>query len=87
MASDNTPSMSNTPTDESDTAHGFFTVLAREIRDQIYDLISQDEEELIQGHRLSVFLLKVRTTVPKVRLLCHQAKTEYDARPLVDDHL
>jgi hypothetical protein len=87
MASDNTPSMLNTPTDESDIARGFFTVLPREIRDQIYDLISQDEEELIQGHRLSVFLLKIRTTVPKVRLICHQAKTEYDARPLVDNHL
>jgi hypothetical protein len=87
MASDNTLSMPNAPANKSDTAHGFFSTLALELRDQIYDLISQDEEELIQGHRHSVFLLRVRTTVPKVRLLCHQAKTEYDARPLVDNHL
>ena len=87
MASDNTLSIPNTPTDGSDTAPGFFNVLARELRDLIYDRISQDEEELIQGHRHSVFLLRVRTTVPKVRLLCHQAKTEYEARPIVDNHL
>jgi hypothetical protein len=87
MASENTLLMPNAPTDGSDTTRGFLNVFPREIRDLIYDLISQDKEELIHGHRHSVFLLRVRTTVPKVRLLCHQAKTEYDTRPLVDNHL
>jgi hypothetical protein len=87
MASDNTLSRSAAPADESDTAHGFFEAVPREIRDQIYNLVSQDKEVSVRGHHKSIFLLRIRTAVPKTRLLSRQAMKEYDARPQVDNHL
>jgi hypothetical protein len=87
MASDNTLTMPNASVKKSCTAHSFYDSLPREIRDEIYDLISQDKEELSEGPFNMTFLFRIRTTLPKVRLLNHQAKFEYDARPLADNYL
>jgi hypothetical protein len=87
MASDNTLMVPNASAEKSCTAHSFYGSLPREIRDEVYDLISQDKEELFEGYDDRTFLVRIRTTLPKVRLLNHQAKFEYDARPLADNHL
>jgi hypothetical protein len=87
MASENTLTKSTRPAEKSDTAHNLFERLPREIRDQIYYLISQDKEELIGKDGHSTLFFRIRTTIPKVRLLNNFFKEEYDARPLVDNHL
>jgi hypothetical protein len=87
MASDNTISKSTTPTDKSGTAHSFLKSFPRELRDQIYNLLSQEREDLIKNYSRHPYLFRIRTTLPKVRLLNRQIKEEYDARPLADNHL
>jgi len=62
MTSDNTVSKLNAPTSKYDTAHGFFTTIPRELRDQIYNLISQDKETLIRGPLCKTYVLRIRTT-------------------------
>ena len=51
MASDNTISKPNIFADKSDTAHGFFEVLPRELRDQIYEHLAETEERIVLGWR------------------------------------
>jgi hypothetical protein len=57
-------------------------VLPRELRDQIYDLISQPKEETHGRYHF-----KTLTVVPKARLLNRQFKKEYDERPPLNTHL
>ena len=83
MASDNTITdvITRAIQPESDSAHSFFSTFPREIRDQIYDLIFQEKTYPIHFVRASAaFYSKVRTTVPKVRLVCSRFKIEYDER-------
>jgi hypothetical protein len=88
MASDNTITDLITCTraiqseSDSDSANSFFSTFPREIRDQIYDLIFQENTYPIHfdesGHK--AFYSKIRTTVSKVRLVCSRFKIEYDER-------
>jgi hypothetical protein len=84
MASDNTITdvITRAIQPESDSAHSFFSTFPREIRDQIYDLIFQEKTYPIHFDEsgYQAFYSKIRTTVPKVRLVCSRFKIEYDER-------
>lgn len=53
---------------------GFFT-LTRELRDNIYDMICQDETGVMDGIRF-----RFRGSIPKARLISREFKSEYDER-------
>ena len=56
MVSDNTISKSTTPADESGTAHSFPKSFPRELRDQIYNLLSHEREDLIESYHRHAYL-------------------------------
>jgi hypothetical protein len=76
-----------TPINKTETAHGFFQTLQRELRDKTYDLISQEKVELIKGFPHNIYIFKTRTTLPIVRLVSKGFQRENDTRPLVGYHL
>jgi hypothetical protein len=57
-----------------------FDRIPQEIRDQIYDLIFQEKEMTMRGVHYTI-----RTTSPIMRLLNRRIKTEYDARPAINN--
>jgi hypothetical protein len=65
---------------ESDKAHGFLDVLPRELRDQIYDLIFQETEKVVNGWHY-----KIRTASSTHRLISRQFTKEYDQRPPINN--
>jgi hypothetical protein len=84
MASDNTISaaMPHASASKLGEKYCFFTSFPREIRDQIYGLIICEKEDIFKRA-----LFKIRSTVPKVRLLSRQFKKEYDERCPKLNHL
>ena len=84
MASDNTisASMPRASASKPETKHSFYGSFPRELRDKIYDLIISEKEQTFNGA-----CFKMRSTVPKVRLLCKQFKKEYDERCPKLNHL
>jgi len=84
MASDNTISAPTPRASvfEPGTKHSFYGSFPRELRDKIYDQIISEKEEVFKSA-----CCKMRSTVPKVRLLCKQFKQEYDERCPKLNHL
>jgi hypothetical protein len=84
MASDNTipASMPGASASGSENKHGFMSSFPRKIRDEIYDLIISEEEELYRGA-----FFKMRSTVPHVRLISKKFQMEYDECCPVDNQL
>jgi hypothetical protein len=84
MAPDNTipASMPGTSASKSKSKRSFLGSLAREIRDVIYDLLMSEEEEVDGGA-----FFKMCLTVPHVRLVSKQVRSEYDERCPVDNQL
>jgi hypothetical protein len=76
------PSKKPDPVLPTDSVCGLFHVLPREIRDEIYDLISQPKEET---HKRYYF--KTLTRVPHARLINKRFTKEYDESPALNTHL
>jgi hypothetical protein len=76
------PSKKPDPVLPTDSVCGLFDVLPREIRDEIYDLISQPKEETHQRYHF-----KTLTRVPHARLINKRFTKEYDERPALNTHL
>jgi hypothetical protein len=66
----------------TDSTCGFFQTTPREIRDVIYDLISQPKEETINEYDF-----KTLTKLPNARLICKRFTREYDECPPLNTHL
>jgi hypothetical protein len=64
---------------DPDNTCAFFRI-PRELRDQIYDLIFQEIEQVDDGHHY-----RIRTTLPSKRLISHQFMIEYDERPIINN--
>jgi hypothetical protein len=76
------PSKTSRPSLPIDSTCGWFNVLPREIRDEIYDLISQPKEETHDNYHFKTLKL-----VSKARLVNKQFTKEYDERPPLNSHL
>jgi hypothetical protein len=76
------PSKKPDPVLPTDSVCGLFHVLPREIRDEIYDLISQPKEETHKRYHF-----KTLTRVPHARLINKRFTKEYDERPASNTHL
>jgi hypothetical protein len=61
---------------------GHFEKLPREIRDQIYDLLFQERDVTVRG-----WYYKIRTTLPKARLISRRTTREYDERPAINNYV
>ena len=89
MVSDNTilasSSMPSTPPASASSPgnmHSFFASFPRELRDEIYDQIIREEEEVFKGA-----CFKMRSTVPHVHLVSKRFKQEYDERCPISSEL
>jgi hypothetical protein len=79
--------MPRTSTTRSGKTYGFFQTLPleemnslpQEIRDKIYDLLFQEKEKVVSGWHY-----KIRTILPKARLISRQLTKEYDERPPIN---
>jgi hypothetical protein len=70
------PSKKPDPVLPANSTYGCFQTLPQEIRDVIYDLISQPKDEEHDGYHF-----RTRTVVPHARLLSKQFTREYDECP------
>jgi hypothetical protein len=90
--SDNTVSemIPRTSITRSGKTYGFFQTLPlecmtsfpQEIRDKIYDLLFQEKDEVVNGWHY-----KIRTILPKARLISRQLTKEYDERSPMNNKL
>ena len=76
------PSKKPDPVLPANGAYGFIKTLPRELRDEIYDLVSQPKEET-HGY----YHFKTLKAVPNLRLVNSQVQKEYDERPPLNTHL